>query len=148
MRRISIMKNKEWKIGLIIFWVLGLTLFLYFKPESPQSEKAAIRIAAELNPNIEIQLQADALEMPSFQRDAQEDINNGIVRIYIPGGIVSQENKNRQLMEKRFRIEFWEETSARKSDPKELHAYNSIVFAHLDKTYGDEWRELLSVDTY
>ncbi|MFK7920452.1 MAG: hypothetical protein AB8H47_00770 [Bacteroidia bacterium] len=142
------MKNKEWKVALVMFWILGLTAFFYFKPESPNSEKVALQIASEIDPSIEIKLDSTAFEMPSFQRDAQEDINNGIVRIYIPGGIVSQENKNRALMEKRFGIGFREEACVRKSDPKELHAYNKIVFAYLDKKYGDEWRELLSVETY
>lgn len=167
-RHMPIMKNKEWKVGLSMLMILGITTFYYVEFSSEPIEDIELIDFVELHsaasfvpPQIDIEPFEEALLKHSHGDsaidelgikkpilDAKADLGSGIVRIYIPGGFVPQENPNRRLMKTRFNIDFGQEGCIRIHNQKDLIAYNSIVFAYLDKKFGNNWRQFLTVDTY
>ncbi|MEL7532470.1 MAG: hypothetical protein AAFN10_14225 [Bacteroidota bacterium] len=165
------MKHKEWKVGLSLLGIISITVFAYFDGESKPAEKLIIKEPILKYDVKYFELEEDVFELktdcafgdvlPKKSKaklkegamtvslpDPQADLDSGLVRIYIPGGLVSQPNQFSQLMKARYDIDFWEEGCVRLYPEEYLMTYNATVFAYLDEKYGLEWREFLVVDTY
>ena len=163
------MKHKEWKVGLSLLVIISITAFAYLDSEPKEKKEIIIE---EIKPfTIEYSIQypeslpvidfcfgrESSMRIDSTKKEvsinqrlpsANTDIDSGLVRIYIPGGLVSQPNKFSLLMKERYNIDFWEQGCVQLYPEEYLMAYNATVFTYLDEKYGQEWRDFLVVDTY
>jgi len=160
------MKNQEWKVTLSMLLILSITTFSFKSKQSESHEQTRFAKRATVlvefglrSPSDEARVISDFYQGTSVSTssdtivvktliDAKADLANGIIRIYIPGGFVPQENPNRRLMKNQYKIDFIDEGCVRISPADKLAAYNKTVFAYLDQKYGKQWREYLTVETY
>ena len=163
------MKHKEWKVGLSLLAIISITVFAYLdrKPQlEPEivfyefphnTEEFSFEFRGELS-DLQTECDFGLSSAPKSQRklsklsfpvpDPQADLDSGLVRIYVPGGLVSQSNQYSELMKERYNIDFYSQGCIQLYPEEYLMAYNATVFSHLDEKYGAEWREFLVVDTY
>jgi hypothetical protein len=78
---------------------------------------------------------------------ARKDIRKGEPRILFPGGFGSPDldSKADKAFEQKYGVTFYSQGCIRMEDDDET-GYNEVVFAYLDKKFGEEWRNELRHD--
>lgn len=75
---------------------------------------------------------------------AEYDINRNYIRILLPSGLNLHKLPGDEDFEKKYNVLFYNQCQY--VDKKSITEYNQVVFKHLDKAFGKQWRKEVRQD--
>lgn len=122
---------------LLLTLISGFTMLAQSTSESTEKQQSYSGLDSSL---MQIKTVEEAKEL------ALEHVNLSRPALLIRGGIAPTIIKNRNAFQNRYGV-YYHEFGCLGPSTTILKAYNSVVFAYLDKQHGQQWREAVHPDT-